>query len=184
MEYLIFLMGFRNRTSNPIPHKIKRRVIRDYSSKYNIRTFVETGTYLGDMIAALQRDFDEIHSVELFRPLFDKACLRFAVEKRVHIHFGDSADVLTNILRELKLPALFWLDAHYSGKGTARGRDDSPIIFELKQIFDCGQINHIVLIDDASEFVGMNGYPDVIDLKKLIASIRPDYSVSVAHNII
>lgn len=41
----------------PVPHAIKQQVIDDYRSKHKITTFVESGTYLGDMICAQKNNF-------------------------------------------------------------------------------------------------------------------------------
>lgn len=183
-EYIIFLLGFGNSRRDHIPHIIKRKIIRYYSNKYNMRTFVETGTYLGDMISALSRAFDEIHSIELFRPLYEKARLRFATIKNIHLTFGDSSTELANILENLDHPALFWLDAHYSGEGTARGHDDSPILNEINRIFECGMMNHVILIDDASLFNGAYGYPEIDAFKKCVLKKRPNYHFEVSDNII
>jgi hypothetical protein len=183
-EYILSLIGLWNQTRDRIPHIKKRKIIRYYANKYNILTFVETGTYLGDMISALSKDFDEIHSVELFRPLYEKACLRFAVKKNIYLHFGSSDIELTNILKILKSPALFWLDAHYSGEGTAKGHDESPILGEINKIFEYGMMNHVILIDDASLFNGANGYPEIDAFRKCVLVKRPDYVFAVSDNII
>lgn len=183
-EYLLSLIGFWNKTHDHIPHISKRQLIKYFSSKYDIRTFVETGTYLGDMVSTFSRDFEEIHSIELFRPLYEKACLRFATFGNVHLYFGDSSRELANILENLKHPALFWLDAHYSGLGTAKSHCDSPILDEINQIFDLGIINDVILIDDASLFNGNNGYPEINVLKKLIFEKNLGYCFSISKNII
>src|ERR1700687_6102842 len=53
--------------SGPTPHIIKERIVRDYAHRYSLRALIETGTYLGDMIWAMRKEVDEIHSIELER---------------------------------------------------------------------------------------------------------------------
>ena len=47
---------------------------------------------------------------------------------------------------------MFWLDGHYSGKGTAKGKKETPILEELKTIFDTNDLRYVILIDDARHF--------------------------------
>jgi predicted nicotinamide N-methyase len=136
------------------------------------------------MVSAMSRDFDEIHTIELFRPLYEKACVRFAVLKNIHLYFGDSSKELANILENLDHPALFWLDAHYSGQGTARGHDDSPILCEINKVFEYGSINHVILIDDASLFNGSSGYPEINAFRKYVLEKRQNYNFTVSNDII
>src|SRR5436190_6339757 len=56
-----------------MPHTVKRRVVRDYAKRYGARTLVETGTYLGDMIAAMAGSFETLHSIELSDEFYAKA---------------------------------------------------------------------------------------------------------------
>ena len=41
----------------PPPYEYKQKVIRDYQKKNNINILIETGTYLGDMVAAQKKIF-------------------------------------------------------------------------------------------------------------------------------
>ena len=52
------------------PHRVKQFIIRRYKEKYGARLFMETGTYLGDMVYAQRRVFDSIISIELGEELF------------------------------------------------------------------------------------------------------------------
>ena len=59
----------------------------------------ETGTFMGDMIYAVERQFSEIHSIELGGELFEAARRRFAGLAHVHLHHGDSTTVLPELLK-------------------------------------------------------------------------------------
>lgn len=184
-EYALFIIGIKNKTNpNLVPHFVKRSTIRKYAKKYTTSTLIETGTYTGDMIASMLREFQTIYSIELFRPLYEKACLRFAGQRNIHLHFGDSSVELKKILKKIEKPAFFWLDAHYSGDGTAKGQMDTPILKELSCIFGHKVVNHVILIDDATEFTGKNGYPTIDTLEKFVLERNPRYQISVIDNII
>ena len=62
----------------PPPHVVKQRVVLDYQRRYRLRTFVETGTFTGEMVHAVRHRFDEIVSIELAEPLYRAAKARFA----------------------------------------------------------------------------------------------------------
>lgn len=171
------------RAPAPTPHVVKRRVIRDYAKRFGTRTFVETGTYLGDMLAAMSRRFDDLYSVELSEGFFEKATARFARKGHIHLRRGDSGQVLPQILAELRQPALFWLDAHYSGGTTARGAIDTPVGAELQLILADGR-DHVILIDDARYFDGRNGYPTIGQVQSMVGEAHAGYELSVAHDII
>jgi hypothetical protein len=165
------------------PHVVKRRIILDHARQYGLRRFVETGTYAGDMLAMMSRHFDELHSVELSTELHERARLRFASQPQIRLHQGDSGQVVRRVLEQLDGPALFWLDAHWSGGMTARGTDDSPIVPELRHIL-ADPRPHVILVDDARYFTGAGGYPTMDGLRELVHGIRPEYEVVVELDII
>src|ERR1051326_2569108 len=37
------------------PHLLKQRTVREYAQRYGLRVLVETGTYYGEMVAAMQK---------------------------------------------------------------------------------------------------------------------------------
>jgi hypothetical protein len=104
---------------------VKQRALREHAARTGLRRLVETGTYLGETVTAMRGSFDRIVSVELDPLLFAAALRRFADAEDVELVHGDSGDVMPQIVSGLDAPALFWLDAHYSGGVTARGREDT-----------------------------------------------------------
>src|ERR1700680_76381 len=58
----------------PPPHVIKRRTVLSYGRRHNLRVLVETGTYRGDMVYAMQHFFKRIVSIELAPVLHERAC--------------------------------------------------------------------------------------------------------------
>ena len=174
----------KNGYSVPVPSIVKQRVIINYQKKYNCSTFIETGTYLGDTVEALKTKFKKVISIELGMDLYINAKERFLNDKNIEIFQGDSGKVLPQIVLGLKDPAIFWLDGHYSAGITAKGDKICPILEELDAIFDNSNLNHILLIDDARDFVGEGDYPTIDRLTDYIKSKNERYKVQVKHDII
>lgn len=176
----------RGRPSRPAktPYLVKLEAIREYAKRHGTRVMVETGTFRGNMIVAQRRHFDRIWSIELDPALHAAARERLARFRHVTLLRGDSATEIAKVLAELRQPALFWLDAHWSGGITARAEVDTPISAELEQVLAHPVRGHVVLIDDAHEFVGENGYPTYEALAREVKAARPDLEVELRDNII
>ena len=168
----------------PPPHGIKQGVVKEYAKKYQCQVFFETGTYLGDMIQAVKDDFRHIYSVELNAGLYQQAQLRFKKDHHITLLQGDSGKILYETLKQIQEPCLFWLDAHYSGGITAKGNKLSPIVEEINEILKHFIKNHVVLIDDAREFTGTGGYPEIGEFMETVSQIRSDLNICVKQDII
>ena len=59
---------------------------------------------------------------------------------------------LKNIISEITQPAIFWLDAHWSGLNTYGTNDECPILEEL-DIINTSNSKHVLMIDDARLFL-------------------------------
>jgi hypothetical protein len=158
-------------------------VVEEYQKKYGCRILVETGTYRGDMIYAEKNHFDQIFSIELDELLFKKAVQKFKKYPHITILQGDSGVVLREVVSKLDEPALFWLDAHYSGGITAMGDKECPIFEELRNIF-ASKYHHIILIDDARCFNGTRDYPTIAELTEYVEKTIPGYTVEVKDDFI
>ena len=154
----------------PPPHLVKERTVRAYARKYRLSIFVETGTYRGEMVEAVKRDFEQVYSIELGADLHRLARERFASDANVTILQGDSGEVLRVLLPRIDRPALFWLDGHFSGADTARSSLITPILSELDHILAHPQAQrHVILIDDARLFNGEDDYPTLESLNAVLA---------------
>jgi len=111
--------------------------------------FIETGSYIGDGInQAIEAGYNKIISIELGHQLYEGCVKRFKDNDIVSLFQGDSSDVLNLILKDINSPATFWLDGHWSGGITARGKLISPIMQELDIIKNHTINTHTILIDD------------------------------------
>jgi hypothetical protein len=167
----------------PATRDMKNRAIAECRERYPASIFVETGTFLGDMIAEQAPNFERLYSIELNDALWKKAQARFVSQPHITLLCGDSAQVLRDLVPQLTAPAIFWLDGHYSGGITAKGLLHTPIMGELEAIASSTQ-PHRVLIDDARCFTGEEDYPTIEELQERCTQLFPDYKFSVADDII
>jgi hypothetical protein len=175
------------RQSMPVggaPHRIKVRALKTYAQRYGISTLIETGTLYGDTIWRVRDDFKRIVSIEIDPTLSANARRRFKEDKHIEFVVGDSGVMLQKVLESTSQRCLFWLDGHYSGENTGRGELDSPIVNEVKHIWAHSIPDHVILVDDAREFVGAGGYPSIEEFRAAVHRERPDWSFGVADDII
>jgi len=170
-------------TELPTLHIIKQNNVHKYREANNFDIFVETGTYLGDMVEAQRKHFKKVYSIELGEDLHIKAVDRFKAYSNVKIIQGDSGVMLKTLLNEIDASALFWLDGHYSSGITAKADKNTPILNELEIILD-SKIYHGILIDDARLFIGKDDYPSIDELCTFVKSKDPSRIITVSDDII
>ncbi len=163
------------------PHLLKQKVVREYGEKFALKTLVETGTYYGEMVAAMKGHFDRIYSIEFVPALAERATRKFARYQHVRIFCGDSRVVMPEVLALLSAPALFWLDAGYYGWVGKQG-DQQRLSAELEMILS-HPYPHVILLDDARGLTGRDGIPSVSDVKSYVESRFPTRTVEVTYDI-
>jgi len=164
----------------PSPHEYKQEIIKKYRERYNLDTLIEAGTFLGDMVSALQDSFLKIFSIELNIDHYLNAKEKFYLLEHVEIIKGESGEQISILLRDINKPALFWLDAH---AWLEKGLSNFSILEEIKSIL-AAKPQHVILINDARLFTGESGYPFLIGLRNYIAELRPEYQFEVEDDII
>ncbi len=166
------------------PHLFKQQIIKGYARKNQIEIFVETGTYLGTMVNSMKNVFSSIYTIEFNPKLYRHCKKRFSKLQHIKVIYGDSHKKLPKLMKKIRKPAIFWLDAHYSSNITAGKDEDSAIIEELTAILNHPIKNHIILIDDAYAFRGINGFPSISSLRKFLISADPKWKLQVKNDII
>lgn len=180
---LVFLvLWYLKNKPIPSPPVYKERVVSGYRKKYGTSILFESGTFRGDMVYASKNQFKRIITVELYDYYYKNAVKLFKNDRHIEIYFGDSGKEIKKIIKTINKPTLFWLDAHFVGPGTAKGKLNTPIINELKTILNHKIKSHVILIDDAGYFNGKNDYPTIAGLKKMLAG--SEYSLKVENDII
>jgi len=168
----------------PSPQVIKRRIIKEYASRYKIKSFIESGTYMGDTVEDCKRIFKKIASIELDPSLYQGAKKRFENDNHITIYKGDSGEIIGLIMKEVSEPCLFWLDGHYSEGITAKGNLNTPILDELTHILHHRIKTHVILIDDARCFNGLDDYPSIDTLREIVKKVDNNLRFEIADDII
>lgn len=167
------------------------RPLRDIGG---FEAFIETGTYLGQTTAAMRALFRQVISIELSDRLYEEARKKFADAPNVQLLHGDSACMIDIALDEASgVPAIIWLDAHWSGGVTARSSENTPIMAELESIRRRGRDSDILLIDDIRYFIDLpdgfdtheanGGYPSLIKLLEVINSLSGNYRAFIVGDV-
>lgn len=169
---------------------IKQACVKQYGQQYRIHTLIETGTFRGDMIAAVKDLFHKIYSIELGERLYAEAKKRFDADKQINIIKGDSGDKLSQVMQKITEPCVFWLDGHYSGGDTACGKRESPVLQELQAIFAHPLKSHIILIDDARCFDDSNiharkeRWPSLDDIRNIVEQQPEEWTFEIKDDVI
>lgn len=154
--------------------------LRRYADRFQLRVFVETGTYEGETTYRLRDHFERLFTVEIDPELARLARMRFARLKHVSPLEGSGPDGLRTALREIRSPALFWLDSHpCSTKTSGSG---SPAVEELRQVMEHEVPGHVVLIDDVRLLTGSDGWPTLDDVLAVVDRSR--FEVEVRDDIL
>lgn len=153
-----------------------KEVFKNHLNNY----FVETGTYEGQAVKwALESGFKHIRTVELSEYYYHHCRKIFQNNENVEIYFGDSANLLWDMISDIDEPITFWLDGHWSGGKTAKGETFTPLIRELEQIALHPINTHTILIDDVRCFgTDVFDYTELEQVLNILHSINPNYEIS------
>ena len=143
----------------------KHGLLIHFGELFHLRTLVETGTYVGATLEAVQGSFDDLWSIELSPTLHESAKERLSGFPNVHLVLGSSGETLPSVINQTKGPLLFWLDAHFSGGECASNGDQT--VMELDAIKalrpDSLVLIDDVVVDDAGRYLGQDARITVPD---------------------
>lgn len=123
--------------------------VREFVEALDLKVFIETGTYRGDTLASVAKDFEALISIELNQELHASASQRFADDTSITLLQGDSTSKLEEAFDLAGgRPALVWLDAHFSGVGTSKGDGNTPILAEIETVLRKASPQDVVMVDD------------------------------------
>jgi hypothetical protein len=146
----------------------KRQMVLRLLRSHQLHLVVETGTYLGDMADFLAKNGHTVITIELDANLAALARRRFRKSRNVRLVEGDSGALMATIIDQIKSPALFYLDGHYSGPGTAKADCETPVIAEVNAILANAMAGSVVAIDDARCFGTEPGYPPLAEFLRFL----------------
>ena len=162
----------------------KRGMLKRLQDAYQLPYFIETGTYKGDTTRALRQRFEKLWTIELDNILFEKASMKLNPYSNIVVLHGDSSEVLKQIIPVLDRPALFWLDGHYSGEGTAKGSVAAPLLEELNIIKKSAIVGHVIAIDDISDFCLKDGNMPLSKILEKLEEINPQFKFYFDYDIL
>jgi hypothetical protein len=145
--------------NRPSPWTVKHSVLNRYS--LNNSTWIETGTFHGETTKFLSRISNGVISIEPDETLYSQAVSKFLGVENIVLINSTSEEVFDHIVGKLSGNVNFWLDGHYSGPGTFKATQETPIVFELNTIskYRNNFQNILVLIDDFRLFSVDEEYP-------------------------
>jgi hypothetical protein len=173
--------------TNPWDHKIKEDAVMTLQKRFGSRIMVETGTWHGDMVKAMEPHFDKIYTIEFAKNLYMDNSATFCQNAKVKCLLGDSGKLLKNLVQNYineHDKVLFWLDGHYSVMDTAKADLGSPIIEEIRTLLMHPWANNFaILVDDARLFKEYptgedaisSGYPSTPEFQDLVCQLDPTF---------
>ena len=148
--------------------------------KFSNDYFVESGSYEGESIQRAQKaEFQHIYSIEISKKYYDICKKKFSYNPNIKLFLGDSGDILYEVIKNIDSTITFWLDGHYSGGATGKGKSNTPILRELDQIKKHPIKNHTILIDDMADC--NTPWFDYVTRSQIIGKIKeinPNYEIS------
>ena len=148
----------------PAPRVAKLAVVERALSMMVTRTdtIIETGTGHGDLACLLRNVFNRVVTIELSASFVEVRKRLYGTLPKVQTLVGDSRECLPALARDIREPAVWYLDAHYCHLRSlpADGDDDVPLMEELAIISARPQAD-AVIVDDVHAFnrVRTRGHP-------------------------
>jgi hypothetical protein len=137
-------------------------LLQDNFNKYN--SFIETGTYEGSTIFALEKCFDKLYTIEYSEKYYNNTKNKYNGNK-INFILGDSSVVFQTLLPTINDKCIFFLDGHWSSGDTGRSEKDCPLIEEVTHINNLFQNEAIIIVDDFRLF-GLKLNEDWSDINK------------------
>ncbi|TRX55612.1 hypothetical protein FNH22_18475 [Fulvivirga sp. M361] len=139
-------------------------------NSFDVKTFVETGTYKGETTLWAANNFDKVLTIEFSSEIFETTSKKLSTQENIDALYGDSRVLLRKIIDEQTEPYLFWLDAHWSDGITYGEEDQCPLMEELG-IIRSSKFTNFLFIDDARLFLSPPPLPNVIHYYPTISEI-------------
>lgn len=180
---------------NKVDGHLDKKFIQKLVSTFKVDVFFETGTCGAGTTINATPYFKTIVTAELHDGLFASARAKLAPYKHVIAFHGQSPDAIKRFAPSLNGAILFWLDAHYSGEGTALSFNNheapdavTAIRGELAAIKEANIPDCVILIDDirgfginiaGTEYLGCWAYPSVQEVQQDLLKINPNFEFAL-----
>lgn len=150
------------------PEKLIEKLKKDFDLKH----FVETGTYKGNTSAWASKIFEKVSTIELSKILYEQNLKKYKTIKNVNFIMGSSDEKLSEIIKENpNEEMIFWLDAHPCGGDTAGENIPWPVISEIEVINELTE-DAFIFIDDVRFFLAPYCYNKCFDITTVINALN------------
>lgn len=172
-----------------ISFSIPKALVLSLTADFEIKNFVETGTFKGNSSIWAANHFNKVYTIEIDEILHREAANRPDVKNNINFVLGNSKDKMPEIVSVLSGATLFWLDGHWCmGAG---GKDhECPLEDELIAISKL-KGEAFILIDDARCFLGKlppphnsEDWPTIDAIFKIFFKYFPNHSVTIIEDVI
>jgi hypothetical protein len=152
--------------------------------------FVETGTSYGKTALWASQHFTHVYTIERSAAMYRYATAAHGKVANISFLQGDSREHLRALQPKCLRPAIFWLDAHWSGGESYGEGDECPLLEEIA-IIDGGRPDHLLLIDDARLFLAPpprphrpEQWPNIVQVLSALTARSPERVVVVIDDVI
>jgi hypothetical protein len=166
-------------------------LLAQLKERYQITSFIETGTYRGDTAVWAASYFQRVLTVERSKVIYDETRDRHGMKhKNIDFLFGDSVSALKQLIGGLTGPSVFWLDAHWCGGYSSKEDGECPLLNEIETIH-CSHQTHFLFIDDARLFTSpppeplqIDQWPSIDQVIHALQSGHKDYYIVIHEDVI
>jgi len=155
-------------------------LVESIRDSFGVRVFVETGTFRGRTANWASTLFPKVITIEASEEIWKQARTKYSSVTNIEFRHGRSEEVLNKVVRAIRQPAVFWLDAHWSGGNTFGSTSICPIRREIKEIL-VASCQHVVLVDDVRLFLAPpplphdpDNWPSIGELLSDLQAVRPE----------
>jgi len=142
----------------------KFRQIKSVARTSGARCLIESGTYRGHTTRRCAPLFQKVVTIEIDDSLARQAKQFLKNNTNVEVVHGDVIDSLPGILdREDMHDVLVYLDGHFSGGITGKGKSDEPACDAINVLSKYRDKLSAIIVDDFREF-GRRGWPKKSEL--------------------
>ncbi len=142
----------------------KFRQIKSVARNSGAQCLIESGTYRGHTTKRCAPEFRRVVTIEIDGSLAQEAKQFLKNTSNVEVVQGDVIDSLPDILdRDDMQDVLVYLDGHFSGGITGKGKSDEPACDAINILSEYRHKLSAIIVDDFREF-GRPGVPTKSDL--------------------
>lgn len=158
--------------------------------KFNITSFIESGTNEGKTAVWAAQWFKNVFTIELSKQIFSSNKDKLESYDNIHPFLGNSPDVIRKILSNVEPPRLIWLDAHYNGNvELTNDEEECPLLREIEALN--GSDQNWIFIDDARYFISPPPkphdylkWPDISEIMDKLKEIQESKQILIWNDII